>query len=45
MALTTTCDITHPEQHKFLETKNSTFSKGLQENLVNPISDFLDDIC
>lgn len=41
MALTTTCDITHPEQYKLSETKISTFSKGLQENLVNPTSDFV----
>lgn len=45
MALTTTCDITHPEQYKLSETKISTFSKGLQENLVNPTSDFFDDLC
>lgn len=45
MALTTTCDITHPEQQKLLETIISTFSKGLQENVVNPTSDFFDDLC
>lgn len=38
-------DITHPEQYKLSETKISTFSKGLQENLVNPTSDFFDDLC
>lgn len=45
MALTTTCDITHPDQHKLSETKISTFSKGLQKNLVNPASAFFDDLC
>lgn len=45
MALTTTCDITHPVQHKLLETIINTFSKGLQEKVVNPTSDFFDDLC
>jgi len=40
MALTTTCDITQPDQHKLSKTKISTFSKGLQENLVNPALPF-----
>lgn len=45
MALTTTYDITHPDQHKLSEAKISTFSKGLQENSVNPASAFFDDLC
>lgn len=43
VALNTTCDIIHPEQHKLSKTKISTFSKGLQENPVKPDSAFFDD--
>lgn len=45
MAVTTTCDITHPDQHKLSEIKISTFSKGLQENLANTVSAFSVDLC
>lgn len=45
MALTTTCDITHPDQQKFSKTKNQYIFQGLQEKLVNPASAFFDDLC